>query len=226
MNLKNKEQEFPKNEIYSKLEEYIGKVYPELSEVYFKLKECVDEILKINYIESDKWKGSLKIAHTKSILARLDTYAWIINKAAKYDKYSHIIDKDILDKANNTHDYVKHLREQQINPLYIPKKQKIKYLNGLEINMTEYDNGTKIKNVIHYNYENNGETKSSTLFLEDDEIDDLIESIEDNNSIPKLALTPQNHTQMINENLIRYEDGSLIFTNFGYNLFLKIYRLY
>ncbi|RLJ00883.1 MAG: hypothetical protein DRP06_00905 [Candidatus Aenigmatarchaeota archaeon] len=163
---------------------------------------------------------------SENLLSELDDYLRAIEEVSKNEEYSHLINNSALKKINKISKNFESILKNQENPLYDPKETKIECLDGLNVELMDYNKNGAIKNVIHYNYENNEKNRSGILFLRDDEIIDLVESIGNNSPIPKIALTPQNHTQLIDGNLIQHKKGSLIFTNLGYNLFQKINELY
>ncbi|MCK4730690.1 MAG: hypothetical protein KAT28_05215 [Candidatus Aenigmarchaeota archaeon] len=120
------------------------------------------------------------------------------------------IEKNVIYCHGKTRDSTLFLRDDELSDL----------LESIEA----HDNKIDIFNYYQEKIESKkADGKRIKLNISDKEI---LKYIEFDGIIPKLALTPQNHTQMIDENLIYYKNSSLVFTNFGYNLFKKIKDLY
>ncbi len=240
---------------------YLKKIRPELRKYTLNLLKEVDEK------DETSWTNRINVCiRSGSLLGEIDDYLRAIKEISQKEEYSHLVSDSALEDIKKISKNIESVYDLQRNTLYYPKEKEFEPLDNLEVDMTEYNKNGAFKNVIHYHCESNGKTRDGTLFLRDDELSDLLESIEahDNKTeslkyyrkkiksrkaagkriilstsdkeilkniefdgiIPKNALTPQNHTQMIDENIIHYKNGSLLFTNFGYNLLQKVNELY
>ncbi len=271
-------------------DDYLKKIRPELRKYTLNLLEKVGGSYETAWV-----KNIDNCIRSCSLSSEIDDYLRAIKGILKNEEYSHFISDRALKKIDKISKNFKFKYNRQNNSLYHTKTQEFEPFDGLEIDVADYNDSGIIKNIIHYHYESNektkrgiffleecelidpiekntiyyrGKTRDSTLFLGDDELNELLGCIEAHNNkmdilkyyqeliesnksegkqqqrilntsdkeilkyiefdgiIPKHTLTPQNHTQMIDEEIIKYENGYLIFTDFGYNLFQKMNELY